>query len=94
TVDSLDQTKQYIVMLKEGDRIIDTFVVTGVSKVRLEKRGLLPSKYSIDIIEDLNSNGTWDTGNYEKKRQPERKMIFIPEPLRAGWEQEAKLIWK
>jgi len=94
TVDNLDSTKQYIVLLKEGDKIIDTFMVEDKSEVRIEKRGLLPSKYTIDIIEDLNRNGTWDTGNYQKKRQPERKMIFIPEPLRAGWEQEVKLTWK
>ena len=94
TIDSLDKTKQYVILLKEGDKIIDTFVAEGVNHIRIEKRGLSPAKYAIEIVEDINRNKIWDTGSYERRRQPERKMLFNPEGLRAGWEQEVKLTWK
>ena len=93
TIDGLDSTKHYLILLNEGDQLRETFVVEGVSNTRLVKKGLLPGSYKIDIIEDLNRNGVWDTGNYDRKTQPEKKMIFTPEALRAGWEQEVKLTW-
>ena len=30
-----------------------------------------PGKYTARLIEDTNGNYKWDTGNYEKKLQPE-----------------------
>jgi uncharacterized protein (DUF2141 family) len=93
TVDGLDSTKQYLVYIKEGEQIRDTFVLQHQQGGHLTKKGLLPGKYTIEMIEDLNNNGVWDTGNYNLGRQPERKMIFIPDLLRAGWELEVKLTW-
>jgi hypothetical protein len=94
TVDGLDSTKQYVMILKEGPRTINTFLITDKSSAFIERRGLLPQTYTIELVEDLNGNGFWDTGSYLAKRQPEKKMIFTPEKLRAGWEQEVKLLWK
>ncbi len=94
TLDGLDSTKQYIILLKEGEQIIDTFVVQESKDAQIIKRGLSPAKYVIEVIEDINRNEAWDTGSYEKRKQPERKMIFTPENLRAGWEQEIKMSWK
>lgn len=94
SIDSLDAAKQYVVFLKEGQQIVDTFVVANTASNKRVIRNLLPAAYTIEIIEDLNMNGAWDTGSYQDRRQPERKLIFIPEKLRAGWEQEVKVIWK
>ena len=93
-IDSLDSSRQYMVRLKEGEQIIKTFVVKGQDKAQIIERGLPPAKYIIEIIEDLNQNGQWDTGDYATRRQPEKKKIFTPENLRAGWELEVKLSWK
>ena len=94
TVDGLDSTKQYLIYLMEGARIVDTFItVNSVVAVHV-KRGLLPYGYTIEVVQDENRNGIWDTGSYARRRQPEKKMIFIPDKLRAGWEQEVKLSWK
>lgn len=90
----LDSTRQYMVHVKEGEQILNTFVVEGQSQTKLANKNLPPAKYVIEIIEDLNRNKTWDTGDYSKRRQPEPKMLFIPEPLRAGWEVEVKITWK
>ena len=48
---------------------------------------LLPGKYQIRLVKDLNENGKWDTGNYLKKIQPE-EVMYLPEAfdLRANWE--------
>jgi hypothetical protein len=53
-----------------------------------------PGKYTIELIEDRNNNGTWDPGNFDLKRQPEKKLIFVPDNLRAGWDVEMSMGWK
>ncbi|MBK9984797.1 MAG: Ig-like domain-containing protein [Saprospiraceae bacterium] len=93
TIDGLDSSKQYVLLIKAGEQISDTFVIEHQSATQLVKKGLSPGKYTLELIEDLNQNGVWDTGDYHKKRQPERKMIFMPDNLRAGWELEAKVTW-
>jgi hypothetical protein len=93
-ITGLDSTKEYLVLLKSGEQILDRFVIEQLSEAQLNRPGMVPGKYVAEIIEDDNSNQAWDTGDYHTRRQPERKMIFILENLRAGWELEAALIWK
>ena len=46
-----------------------------------------PGKYSFRLIEDLNENNQWDTGNYLKKIQPEPVYYFKGEiDVRANWD--------
>ncbi|BDX37448.1 hypothetical protein CYCD_08030 [Tenuifilaceae bacterium CYCD] len=55
---------------------------------------ITPGKYKLRFVEDLNQNGTWDTGNYLKKIQPERIFEFTEGKnkgeinIRANWESE------
>jgi uncharacterized protein (DUF2141 family) len=53
-----------------------------------EFNNLNPGKYIARIIFDSNENGQWDTGNYLKKKQPE-KISYFPTTieLRANWEE-------
>jgi len=37
---------------------------------------LQPGKYTIKVIYDRNSNGVWDTGNFAKRQQPEKVLIY------------------
>ena len=48
---------------------------------------LRPAEYSFRLIQDLNNNGKWDTGNYEEKVQPE-PVIYYPTKtnVRSNWE--------
>ena len=50
---------------------------------------LNPGKYTARLIEDTNGNYKWDTGNYEKKLQPEM-VYYYPQlvELKALWELE------
>ena len=45
--------------------------------------------YRMRIFVDSNGNGSWDTGNYMDRRQPER-MLFVRDDLnlRGNWDLE------
>ena len=46
-----------------------------------------PGKYTFRLIEDINSNDIWDTGNYLKQVQPEPVYYFPNElDVRANWD--------
>tara|TARA_B100001057_G_scaffold14377_1_gene13642 strand:+ start:645 stop:2279 length:1635 start_codon:yes stop_codon:yes gene_type:complete len=46
-----------------------------------------PGKYTFRLIEDLNNNNLWDTGNYLKKVKPEPVYYFLSElEVRANWD--------
>jgi hypothetical protein len=48
--------------------------------------GVEPGSYRVELIEDRNGNGRWDTGDVSTGRQPERTW-WRPAPvtIRAGW---------
>ena len=50
-------------------------------------RYLRPGDYLIRIVEDVNGNGKWDVGDFEKGIQPE-KLYYYPEYInaRANWD--------
>ena len=46
-----------------------------------------PGKYTFRLIEDLNKNNLWDTGNYLKRVKPEPVYYFPSElEVRANWD--------
>lgn len=53
---------------------------------------IAPAEYKILAIIDSNNNMKWDAGNYYKKLEPERVIIYINSdgkptfPIRANWE--------
>ena len=53
----------------------------------IDKDGILeipfihPDKYKIRLVEDRNNNKEWDTGNLDKRIQPER-VVYFPKILR------------
>lgn len=55
----------------------------------IEFNNLEPAKYFVRVIFDANANQKWDTGDYLKKRQPE-KVSYYPDTVevRANWELE------
>jgi len=80
-------------------------LVTPQGKVKDEKYTTKPepldfihidaAKYLIRVIYDKNQNRTYDTGNYLKKRQPER-VSYYPSVLdiRKGWDYVENFILK
>lgn len=90
-ITELDSTKNYLVELRQGENLLDTFHVDSVSSYEFDKRILKPQKYVIRIIEDLNGNWQWDTGSYEERRQPEPIYTKELEQLRANWDLEESI---
>lgn len=51
-----------------------------------------PKVYIMKVIIDSNNNGKWDTGNYDKKLQPEMVHYFRKEiKVRSNWEVEEQV---
>jgi hypothetical protein len=58
---------------------------------KLAFRYVKPGEYFLRILDDLNANGKWDTGDFSEGRQPER-VYYYPEKIqvRANWDQSVK----
>lgn len=84
-----DTSMQYHVrLLIKGQTPAATFNYVGESTYANEVKSLPPGDYQLEIIEDVNGNGRWDSGKYDAKRQPERVFIRTLETLRANWDLE------
>lgn len=69
------------------------FALTSTSEKIMKYENLIPGNYFIKIVEDVNKNGLFDSGDYFSHQQAET--IFInPTPIKllAGWEIENE--WK
>ncbi|MEM1124450.1 MAG: Ig-like domain-containing protein, partial [Bacteroidota bacterium] len=86
TVTEMDSTKAYWFQLLLGKNQVSEFSIVNQRQYRQSFPALLPGKYSLKVIEDLNANGRWDTGNYDEQRQPEKISTAEIEALRAGWD--------
>ena len=82
----VDKTKTYIVQLLNGENIVSELVT---SNGLVEFGFLPPANYRIRVIEDMNSNKRWDTGDYSKKLQAE-PVYYYPEEyeIRSNWNHE------
>jgi hypothetical protein len=52
---------------------------------------LAPGIYDVELVEDVDENGRWSTGNYDSKKQPERVFKKTLEELRANWDVDAEI---
>ena len=78
-------------LIFKKDNLVEEFAIAGDTTYQKTFKALPAGNYFLQIIEDLNRNERWDTGNYDRKEQPERKMIRPLEELRAGWEVESTI---
>ena len=84
-------TAYVIRLLAKNDAVIKTFQVQDTTQFEAKLYFLPPDTYSVQIIEDLDGNGRWTTGNYDLKRQPERIQKTTIEEVRANWEVDAEV---
>lgn len=92
--------ENYLVrLLNEKEQLIAErtfeFTLTSTSEKIIEYKNLIPGNYFMTVVEDVNKNGLFDTGDYFLNIQPE--IIFInsnPIKLLAGWEIENEWIIK
>jgi uncharacterized protein (DUF2141 family) len=78
-----------VVQVLSKNEIITSVVVSGDETVKIPL--LSPGDYSFRVIEDVNNNGKWDTGNERLQLQPETIRYFSGPKVRANWEVEVRL---
>mgnify|MGYP003571351057 CR=1 FL=1 len=89
-----ENVPQVIVELTdEKGKVIDKQIITKTQEISFEY--LDPAKYKLKATLDLDANGEWSPGNFNKKLQPE-KIIFYDGTLevRANWDIDLDEPWK
>ena len=82
--DSLS-TPFIIQLMNEKELIIHQKTIKESGKVKFEY--LLPGKYKLKAISDINANGKWDSGRYTTALLPEKVWNFsAPIEIRANWD--------
>lgn len=66
-----ERQSNIIIELKSKERTIDRRAISYPDSTTF--MDLKPEQYNLNIIEDINGDGQWTTGNYWDKRQPEKQ---------------------
>lgn len=91
-ITNLKPSFQYIIeLLDANDLVIQTNTASNTDKFETTYNNLPIGKFKIKIVEDANSNGKWDSGNYLTKRAPELVMLRPLEEVKPNWEIESKI---
>jgi uncharacterized protein (DUF2141 family) len=87
--ENADSSIQYILnFLDESEKLLLTKIVTSQNQ-DWTLPYLLPGKYSLQIIEDKNLNGVWNSGSIVNRTFPEKITKFSKEiTIRPNWELE------
>ncbi|MCF8460089.1 MAG: Ig-like domain-containing protein [Flavobacteriales bacterium] len=81
------KTQVVVELLNFSNVVLERKSVTDKGVVLFGR--LDPGKYHVQVVRDLNGNGTWDSGRYLQKRQPEPiKIIQKDSEVRANWNME------
>lgn len=88
-----------LLLLNDKEQIIQKSLIeislASTSEKLIEYKNILPGIYFSKIIEDVNKNGKFDTGDYFLHQQPEPVFVnSTPIKLLAGWEIENEWIVK
>jgi uncharacterized protein (DUF2141 family) len=87
-----DTTKNYIVQLIDDKGVVYKNDVINTNKT-LTYSYLNNTKYRVKVIEDLNKNGEYDTGNLARKEQAEKSWFFEKDIIiRPNWDQEYQVL--
>jgi hypothetical protein len=73
--------------LLQKDKIVKRIVPDDNSTIEISH--LVSGQYMLRLVEDMNNNKQWDTGDFDKKLQPERVWYKTDKiELRSNWTQE------
>ncbi len=88
TIKCKDSLNQYIAQLISVNTISREWKLVNGNNV-FELKALIPGSYKLQFIRDENRNGKWDSGDYWKKKQPEKIIIYNKEiTVRPNWDLE------
>ncbi len=90
-VSKTDSLKNYIIQIvSESNAVLRNDLIDKNKTVTYLN---FPSgKYKIKVIEDINKNGVYDTGNVTRREQPEKLWFYEKEIIiRPNWEREEEV---
>jgi len=88
SLEGFDPSIHYILKILKKEDIIKEWKLNETESWEGTFSQLKPDEYKLFIIEDSNGNGRWDSGNFLKRKKPERKRTIDITPLRANWDIE------
>lgn len=94
TISDLDSTANYIITIQKEKSVVHTTLVSKKSKTNIKLKGLVPDRYNVEIIQDINNNGSWDPASYWTKTQPEPYRFIKGETVRENKETDINISWK
>ncbi len=78
--------KSCVFLLLQNDSIIKSYQFSNPPFLLTD---IYPGEYRLKYIEDTDLNGKWTTGNWERKKQPEKVMNYPSEiTIRSNWDLE------
>lgn len=82
-----DTPRVIVQLLSEDEKVVEEQMINKTGRISFNY--LLPAKYKIKAILDLNMNNRWDSGDYFRHIQPEA-VSYFPRTLelRANWDVE------
>lgn len=87
--EALDPTTDYIIRIRDETQKVVARRLIREEAAKISVANLRPGKYSLEVIEDANRNGVWNSGSLFPKRLPEQIYIHPKQfTLRANWEVE------
>ena len=79
-----------IFQLSQNEKVISEFVFAAKPYALND---ITPGKYKLKYISDSNEDGIWNTGNWERKTQPEKVINYPNEiTIRSNWDLELEWI--
>ncbi len=83
---NLQKFKNPVVQFITNNEVVNSY---PLASPQLNITLFAPGDYELRILDDVNRNGVWDTGNYELKKQPEKVYSFPHKiNIRANWDNE------
>ena len=90
TIQNVNLERQYLYeLLDDKEELVASRVMKSDTIMSFDR--IPGGKYSLRIIEDLNENGFWDSGNLKQKLFSEKIRTFTLEELRDGWDLETSI---
>ncbi|MBS1611461.1 MAG: hypothetical protein JST49_01430, partial [Bacteroidetes bacterium] len=93
TITAENTSKHYIVnILNDKNELIEEIPVSNTKEKKITISNVLAGNYHINVVEDDNNNGEWDTGNLLKHIQPEIvKELPSTYNLKGGWDLDVEV---
>jgi Big-like domain-containing protein len=89
---NLDPEKGYFVkVLGSSGTLLASWQVRDKAVFETTLAAINPGTYNLEVVEDLDGNGRWTTGDYDLHRQPERIFRSTLDEMRANWELDAEV---